>query len=75
MVTDGVLGVIAIEATSDPLSPCAGFDGGVGELEAPVGFAVAKEPAHPLVPNEPPRTRNVISKLVVQTVFLNAEIM
>jgi hypothetical protein len=40
-----------------------------------VGFAVANEPAHPLVPNELPRTKKVITKLVVQTVFLNAEII
>jgi hypothetical protein len=40
-----------------------------------VGFAVAREPVQPLVPNELPTTKKVTAKLVVQTVFLNAKVM
>src|SRR5947209_10211121 len=74
---DAAFGVIAMDATADPLSPepwvgLAGFDDG---LDALVGFAVAGEPAQPPVSKKAPKTREVIAKLVVQTAFLNAQII
>ena len=75
--TDGALGAIAIEATWEPLSPlpCVGL--GVG-LELLAGFAVAREPAHPLAPNKTARAKEITVKLGVLTLFLkflNAKIM
>jgi hypothetical protein len=76
-VVDAAFGVIAIDATADPLSPLpwlglAGFDGG---LEALAGFAVVAVPAQPPIPKEPASSKDVIPKLVTQTAVLNAQIM
>ena len=76
-VVDAALGVIAIDATADPLSPLpwlglAGLDGG---LEALAGFAVIAVPAQPPIPKEPASSKDVIAKLVVPTAFLNGQIM
>ena len=64
-VVDAASGVIAIDATTDPLSPLPGRG-----LEAS-DFAVFAVPAQPPIPKEPASNRDWI----VQIVFLKAQVI
>jgi hypothetical protein len=74
---DAALGVMAMEATWEPLSPLpwVGLGVGLDGVELLAGFAVDMEPAHPLVPNKKPRTKEVTVKRVLLTFLVNARIM